>query len=158
MRFSVHHRLIAPAIAMCGLVLAMPAQGQMGHGHMQQGGMQRHMATMHDMMQRMDTMMQRSQQMSHDMAEPMGQMPAGQMADQHRMTRQMSNHMGTMTEQMKGLVEQMQVMMKDEKMSGAMQGDAIVMEKHMGTMVGAMEKMWQSMERMQKRLAPPPKP
>ncbi|CAN5806421.1 hypothetical protein BH11GEM2_BH11GEM2_38690 [soil metagenome] len=72
----------------------------------------------------------------------------------HRAMQQSADHMCAMTTQMKGLMEKMQTMMKDEQLmkDHVMQHDLDDMQTHMGAMSRDMGKMVLTMELVLKRM------
>ena len=162
-RHMLHHRSMLTLVAIAALAISPPViaqQSGMMQGTQQQH-MQQHMTQMQDMMGRMSDMSQRSQQMQQQMKQQMGQMQGGQMSAAQMAMPQMADHMSAMTTQMKGLMGQMQSMMKDQQMmkDRTMQHDMDDMHEHTAAMSKDMDKMLQSMERVQKHIgAPAPQP
>lgn len=169
MRYTFRWKALA--LAACTALAAPALRAQHGHGGAMRGQeqtqqqmqhMQQHMAAMQDMMKRVDGMTQRSQQMSQRMAEQMRQSPpgaAGDAAGHQRMmetVQQMGDHMAAVGARMRGMMEQMQALMRDETVmrDRATQRDLDELQGHMTAMTGDMERVLRTMEGMNRRLGP----
>ncbi len=117
-----------------------------------QGMMPDHMAQMHDMMQRMGHCMDQAHQFSQEMQRHM-QDTHDSVMEEHRMMQGMGQCIEGMAGQLKGAMEQQQ-MLQDGAMShdADMQHDMNSLHQHMGTMVDRMESSLQILDRMNKRL------
>src|SRR5512146_1958511 len=130
-------RMYKTCVALVVTIMALSAVGASVAAGQHMGGqqpmMQGHMGEMQDMMERMGRIMDRSHQMTMGMG-PQG----GPMAHQQQMLQQMDTSMGAMAEQMKAMMGQAQLLMRDQTLmrDRGMQRDMTQLQQHMGAMTG----------------------
>lgn len=120
----------------------------MGHDMKPQTGQ------MQEIRRQMDDLTQRTGDMKQHLQLQMDAMAGAPMSPGHHAMHQAVGHLDAMAQQMSGLADQMEAMMKDPDMMNqpAMQRDMTVMRQHATTLSGDMGKIVRTMEQVQQRM------